>query len=99
MVFGPPRIAPYQVIILPLLKGKADDEELLTYCRELQSQLSSSNSLNEPIRVILDKKPSKGSSKRWGWVRKGAPVILEVGPRDMAEKKVAMLRRDILWEH
>jgi prolyl-tRNA synthetase len=95
----PPRIAPYQVIILPLLKGKADDEELLTYCRELQSQLSSSNSLNEPIRVMLDKKPSKGSSKRWDWVRKGAPVILEVGPRDIAEKKVAMLRRDRLWDH
>ena len=42
-------------------------------------------------------KPGKAAAKRWDWVRKGAPVILEVGPRDMAEGKVAMLRRDALW--
>ena len=37
------------------------------------------------------------SAKRWDWVRKGAPLIVEVGPRDMAEGKVAVLRRDRLW--
>ena len=47
--------------------------------------------------MLLDLSPGKASAKRWDWVRKGAPLICEVGPRDMAEGKVAMLRRDALW--
>src|SRR5690606_18511872 len=53
--------------------------------------------LGEPVRVLLDGTPGKAAAKRWNWVRKGAPVIVEVGPRDMAEGKLAMLRRDRLW--
>ena len=51
--------------------------------------------LREPVRVLLDTK--SGKAKRWDWVRKGAPIIVEVGPRDMKEGKVAVLRRDALW--
>jgi len=47
--------------------------------------------------VLLDVKPGKAAAKRWDWVRKGAPVIIEVGPRDMADGKIAVLRRDQLW--
>ena len=48
----------------------------------------------EPLRVLLDAKPGKAAAKRWDWVRKGAPLIVEVGPRDMEDGKVAVLRRD-----
>jgi prolyl-tRNA synthetase len=47
--------------------------------------------------VLLDKRPGKAAAKRWDWVRKGAPLIVEVGPRDMENGKVALLRRDRLW--
>ncbi|MBV5324844.1 MAG: proline--tRNA ligase, partial [Rhodospirillaceae bacterium] len=40
---------------------------------------------------------TKASAKRWGWVKKGAPVIVEVGPRDVASGNVAVLRRDRLY--
>ena len=49
------------------------------------------------MRVLFDVKPGKAAAKRWDWVRKGAPVIIEVGPRDMAEGKLAQIRRDRLW--
>ena len=42
-------------------------------------------------------KATKASNKRWAWVKKGAPVIVEVGPRDVAGGNVAMLRRDRLY--
>ncbi|WP_428027799.1 proline--tRNA ligase [Altererythrobacter sp.] len=93
----PPRIAPHQVVILPMLRDKPEDGEVLAYCEELYRQLAAQTSMGEPLRVLLDKKPGQAAAKRWGWVRKGAPVILEVGPRDMAEGKVAMIRRDRLW--
>jgi prolyl-tRNA synthetase len=46
---------------------------------------------------LLDTKAIKASNKRWNWVKKGAPVIVEIGPRDVADGKVAMLRRDRLY--
>ncbi|MBD2841789.1 proline--tRNA ligase [Erythrobacter rubeus] len=93
----PPRVAPHQVIILPILRDKPEDEALLAYCEELRAGLVAHSALGEPVRVLLDKTPGKASAKRWDWVRRGAPVILEVGPRDMENGKVAAIRRDTLW--
>ncbi len=93
----PPRIAPHQVVILPMLRDKPEDEAVLTYCEELQASLTSLSACGEPIRIFFDKSPGKATAKRWDWVRKGAPIIVEVGPRDMENGKVAMLRRDQLW--
>ena len=93
----PPRIAPQQIIILPMLREKPEDEALLAYCEEIRSGLAAQAALGEPIRVLLDKTPGKASAKRWDWVRKGAPIIIEVGPRDMENGKLALLRRDALW--
>ncbi len=94
----PPRIAPHQIVILPMLRDKPEDEELLTYCEEVRASLAGLSTLGEPVRVLLDKRPGKAAAKRWDWVRKGAPIIVEVGGRDMAEGKVAVLRRDDLWK-
>ncbi len=94
----PPRIAPYQIVILPMLRETPEDELLLSYCEDLRAGLASQTCMGEAIRVLLDKSPGKASSKRWDWVRKGAPIIVEVGPRDMENGKVAMIRRDRLWD-
>ncbi len=93
----PPRIAPHQVVILPMLRDKPEDEDLLAYCEEVRAALAGQLALGEPIRVLLDKRPGKAAAKRWDWVRKGAPVIIEVGSRDMSEGKLAVLRRDAIW--
>ncbi|GMN01464.1 proline--tRNA ligase [Erythrobacter sp. MTPC3] len=93
----PPRVAPHQVVILPMLREKPEDEALLAYCEELRAGLAAHSAMGEPVRVLLDKTPGKASAKRWDWVRRGAPVILEVGPRDMENGKVAAIRRDALW--
>ncbi len=93
----PPRIAPHQVVILPMLRDKPEDEALLAYCEVLRAAIAAQFSMGEKVRVLFDKSPGKASAKRWDWVRKGAPVILEVGPRDMENGKVAAIRRDRLW--
>jgi len=93
----PPAIAPQQVVILPMLREDEGDAQLLEYCDELRSGLAIQSALGEPVRVQLDSRPGKAAAKRWDWVRKGVPVILEVGPRDMEAGKVSLLRRDRLW--
>ncbi|MGN6356991.1 MAG: proline--tRNA ligase [Novosphingobium sp.] len=93
----PPAIAPQQIVILPMLRDTDEDEALLAYCEELRRALSAQHSLGEPIRVLLDKRPGKATQKRWAWVKKGAPLILEIGGRDAAGGQVSVLRRHRLW--
>jgi prolyl-tRNA synthetase len=49
---------------------------------------------DEPIRVQIDKRDIRGGEKSWGWVKKGVPLRIEVGPRDIADNKVFGARRD-----
>ena len=93
----PPALAPFQVVILPMLREDDGDAALLAYCEDLRAQLLAQSAFGEPLRVWLDAKPGKAAAKRWDWVRKGAPLIVEVGPRDMEAGKAAVLRRDRLW--
>ena len=93
----PPRIAPRQIVILPMLRDKPEDAALLEWCEGLRDELAAQQALGEPVRVLLDAKPGKAAAKRWDWVRKGAPLIVEVGPRDMDGDALSVLRRDALW--
>ncbi|WP_448658069.1 proline--tRNA ligase [Sphingomonas sp. CJ99] len=93
----PPAIAPWQVVIVPMLRDGPEDEAVIAYCRELQAALAKQSALGEPVRALLDLKPAKAATKRWGWVKKGAPVIVEVGPRDQAGGNVSVIRRDRLY--
>jgi len=93
----PPAIAPQQIIILPMLREDDGDAALLAYCEELRRDLAGLMALREPVRVLLDKRPGKATQKRWAWVKKGAPLILEIGGRDAAGGQVSVLRRDQLW--
>ena len=94
----PPRIAPQQVVILPMLRDKPEDQALIDYCETLRATLAGQSVLGEPLRVLLDTRPGKAAQKRWDYVRKGAPVIVEVGGRDMDNGVVSLLRRDRLWD-
>jgi prolyl-tRNA synthetase len=94
----PPQIAPHQIVIIPMLRDNDEDEAVLEYCRSLRLELLALSAFGEPLRVLLDTKAAKASNKRWSWVKKGAPIIVEVGPRDVGEGKAAILRRDRLYK-
>ncbi|MBA4771622.1 MAG: proline--tRNA ligase [Sphingomonas sp.] len=93
----PPRVAPWQIVIVPMLRDGPEDEAVLGYCRTLQAELAALSAFGEPVRALLDAKPVKAATKRWGWVKKGAPVIVEVGGRDVAGGNVSVVRRDRLY--
>ena len=93
----PPAIAPHQIVILPMLREDDGDAALLAYCESLRADLAKLSVLGERTRVQLDKRPGKATQKRWGWVKKGVPLILEIGGRDAAGGQVSAVRRDRLW--
>ena len=92
----PPAIAPRQVVVVPMLRDKPEDAEVLAFGKALVSALGETTALGEPVRALLDTKAQKSADKRWNWVRRGAPIIVELGPRDAASGNVSFMRRDDL---
>ena len=92
----PPRIAPKQIVIVPMLREKPEDAEVLAYCDALAKDLNALDAFRTPLRASVDKTLARSADKRWDWVRKGAPLILEIGPRDASNGQVSFMRRDKL---
>ena len=93
----PPRLAPYQIVVVPMLRDNDEDAAILDYCGDLVAELNKLDVFREPVRALLDRRPAKAANKRWGWVKKGAPIVIEVGGRDVAGGNVSVLRRDRLY--
>jgi prolyl-tRNA synthetase len=92
----PPAIAPRQIVIVPMLRDKPEDAEVLAYAKALADELNELVVFKQAVRAVVDTKPLKSAEKRWNWVRKGAPLIVEIGPRDAAGGQVTYMRRDAL---
>jgi len=90
----PPRLAPAHVAILPIHRKPEEEEAVLNYCKEIAAKLSEQSYHGRSISVELDKRDINAGEKSWGWVKKGIPLILEVGPRDMKSDSVFVFRRD-----
>lgn len=91
----PPRVAPQHIVILPIIRNEADQANVVAYCEKLQKQLSEQLFHGQPIRVHIDKRDLNGGEKVWSWIKKGVPIRLEIGPRDIANDSVFMARRDL----
>jgi prolyl-tRNA synthetase len=79
----PPEIAPYQVVIIPILaKGKV--EAVAAEAQKLKEELIAAG-----IRVVLDDKDERPGSKFYNWEIKGVPLRLELGMRDIDAGKVS----------
>jgi prolyl-tRNA synthetase len=79
-----------------MLRDKPEDAEVLAYCESLVEALGKLSVFGQRLRVLLDLKKIKSAEKRWNWVRRGAPIIIEIGPRDAAGGNITYMRRDAL---
>ena len=88
----PPVVAPYQIVIVPLLKDKSKIDEVMDYAKKLKQALSEASFKGERVRVKLDDRQKESVDKMWEWTRKGTPLVIEVGPRDIQNN--ALMVRD-----
>lgn len=89
----PPAVAPRQVVIMPILRGQAD-KEILDACQRLASRLSAVSFDGDPARVLVDSSEHSFGTRRWNWIKKGVPIICELGPKDFQAQAVVLTRRD-----
>ncbi len=90
----PPRVAPQQVVILPVTPKAEQAEEIYRYCDELAATLREHRFHGDAVRVNVDKRDRRGGEKNWEWIKKGIPLRIEVGPRDLEKGAVMVCRRD-----
>ena len=90
----PPRIAPTQIMILPITPKEETRAKVLETCDALALQLRGKHFGDAPIEVEVDKRDLGGGVKNWEWIKKGVPIRVEIGPRDLEANSVAVSRRD-----
>jgi prolyl-tRNA synthetase len=90
----PPRLAPSHIVILPVIPKEENRAEVMEYCEALKSDLEKQKFYGDSLRVELDDRDLRGGEKMWGWIKKGIPVYVEVGPRDIQNKGVFVGTRD-----
>jgi prolyl-tRNA synthetase len=84
----PPRLAPVQVVIVPIL-GSEDNGPVLAKTDEVAAKLRALG-----VRVKVDARDSLSSgAKYYEWERKGVPYRVEIGPKDLAKGSLALVRR------
>jgi prolyl-tRNA synthetase len=85
----PPRVAPYQVVIVPIPRGNWQ-ETVLPRARAIQQELTS-----QGIRVTLDDRDMYTPGWKFAeWEMRGVPLRLEIGPKDIEKQQVLLARRD-----
>jgi prolyl-tRNA synthetase len=90
----PPRLAPVHVVILPIHGASVEPGRVDAHCDALAASLRERSYCGAPVRVKIDRRDMRGGDKLWEHIKKGVPIRLEVGPRDIASDSVFMARRD-----
>lgn len=90
----PPRIAPKQIVILPVIPKPEQEQEVLAYADQIAKKLKQAEYAGKNIEVIVDKRDRRGGEKNWEWIKKGIPLRIEVGPRDIESQSMIVYRRD-----
>ncbi|MFN0128506.1 MAG: proline--tRNA ligase [Verrucomicrobiales bacterium] len=90
----PPRVAPTQIVILPVTPKPETREAVLAAAHALAAALRAERAWDERLTVEVDGRDLPGGTKNWEWIKKGVPVRVEIGPRDLEKGTVAVARRD-----
>lgn len=90
----PPRIAPEQIVLIPIVMNEDERDSIVRYCDQLAQDLRKLQYFDEPVRVTIDKTKRRGGEKFWGAVKKGFPIRIEIGKRELEADMLSVSRRD-----
>lgn len=90
----PPKIAHRQIVIIPVIPKPELEQQILEYAENILSQLKKARYNDRNLSVFVDKRDRRGGEKNWEWIKKGVPIRIEVGPKDMETQSVMVARRD-----
>jgi prolyl-tRNA synthetase len=95
-VVTPPRLAPVEVVIVPIWKTAEERSTLVEAANKLKAELASwAGRGDDRLRVHIDAREGmKPGAKYYEWELRGVPLRLELGPKDLEKQSVFSARRD-----
>jgi prolyl-tRNA synthetase len=90
----PPRVATQQIVIVPVTPKEDTKQAVMDACHALAETLRLEKKFHgDALRVHVDARDIQGGVKKWEWIKKGVPIRIEIGPRDIETRKVCVQRR------
>jgi prolyl-tRNA synthetase len=90
----PPRVAPIQVVIVPIYRGEEERATVLEAVNSLTADLTANSAYDgRPLRVHVDDRDEKPGYKFNDWELRGVPLRVEIGPRDLANGQAVVVER------
>ena len=90
----PPRVAPTHIVIMPITPKEETRAAVLEAAENLAAELRRVSYAGAPVEVHVDRRDLGGGVKSWEWIKKGVPIRVELGTRDLESGSVALTRRD-----
>lgn len=90
----PPRIAPKHLVVLPVITSDQTRSQVLEYADQVKAGLDNLQYHGNRLISFVDQRDLRGGEKSWQWIKKGIPVRVEVGPREIEQGQVVVYRRD-----
>ena len=81
-------------MILPITPKEETRAIVLEACDKLAVGLRAKRYAEAPLEVEVDRRELGGGTKNWDWIKKGVPIRIEIGPRDLEAKSLTVSRRD-----
>ncbi|MEA1900873.1 MAG: His/Gly/Thr/Pro-type tRNA ligase C-terminal domain-containing protein, partial [Thermodesulfobacteriota bacterium] len=89
----PPKIASSHVVLLPVIRKLKDRPMVMEFTENLARELKEKFYGLRRVEVEIDDRDI-GGARGWDWIKKGIPLRVEIGPRDIAENSMFVGRRD-----
>ena len=89
----PPRVASAHAVILPIIRKPDDRAKVMPFVEKLAAELRDQTYHRRLLNIEIDDRDI-GGARGWDWIKKGIPIRIEIGPRDIAENSVFVGRRD-----
>ena len=87
----PPRIAPIQVVIIPIYYNEEQKKDILKVSKEITEQFEKNN-----IRIIIDSNEQYTPGWKFNhWEMKGVPIRIEIGPKDLDKNSITDVKRNV----
>ncbi|MDP2172787.1 MAG: proline--tRNA ligase [Candidatus Cloacimonadaceae bacterium] len=90
----PPKIAPSHVAIIPIYRDEEEHALVMSTAKQIEASLKKLHFEGVRVYTELDDRDLTSSERNWYWVKKGIPLRIEIGPRDIASGTVMISRRD-----
>jgi prolyl-tRNA synthetase len=90
----PPKIAPAHLVFIPIFKNDEQKCEVYHFIRTIILEIEKLRFWDEKIQYEIDERDVNSGEKNWYWIKKGIPLRLEIGPRDVKNNSIYVGRRD-----